>query len=218
MKLSWTAGRAVAAAVSVALMVCAVSFGLQSRRQSLAFDQWQRDIPLAETIDLSKAQISEFPYRQTCSSAHFTEISLKLPQGHEPETQSALETTLLGFSATISILDANGNVISRAQAEPYIYSGPLETRLVLFRLYNFPKGSYRANLTVASPALALATVPHSLEADYILCSLEKMPAHISAAMSVLCGIVVILIVFSAWRRLILCPRSVGSHTRRHDPE
>lgn len=160
------------------LMAGGIWFLLDARKRSAAFAAWETATPLNHPVDFSKPGQYEIEFNQTCSSAHGEVVALRMP----PELMEIMTPARLlsGLAATIEIRSqSEDHVVASATAETLWDNQTLDGAIPIFSLAPFRKGLYVASIAVTEGAPELAGHEQILEARYLLCGLEALPAEIA---------------------------------------
>jgi hypothetical protein len=185
MRSLWTTGRVIWVTLSVLLIAYGIKCLFDGQRLQRGFKEWQTATPVNGPIDLSEPGRFVLPFDQTCSSSHSETVTIRVPS----ETLRATIVTELfaGLNARLEIIDkAGSNLVESAHSEIIAGEERLDGAIPIFRISSFKKGSYQAIVTVVNGASSLNGIPQRLEARYLLCGLERLPATIAGIMGIGC--------------------------------
>jgi len=164
--------------VAIILFSGGIFFLFDARKRSEAFTAWETAMPLKLPVDFSKPGQYEIEFNQTCSSAHSEVVALRVPP--EVLTNNAATQLLSGLVATIEIRPQSGTgIVDSASAEVLWENQDLDGAIPIFSIASFRKGLYVAKVRVTEGAPALTGQKQILEARYLLCGLEALPAEIA---------------------------------------
>ncbi|MFO1512995.1 MAG: hypothetical protein U1F83_08815 [Verrucomicrobiota bacterium] len=203
MKRLWSKWMIAMVIIAVFLLIGGIYFFFDARKRAAAFASWETAAPMKVAVDFSKPGKYETDFNQTCSSSHGEMVALRIP----PETlQSNSSTQLLsGLIATIEITAISAtNVIESATSDIFWQTEAIDGAIPIFSISPFRKGVYRASIVVTEGASGLAGHEQILEARYLLCGLEALPAEIAKYLG--SGLFVIGLVFAGIPGLVLLKR------------
>ena len=197
---TWTLRRGFAIAVSLLFLGFGATCIFDGIRMSQDFEKWLTAKPMEGPIDFSAPGNFAFPFNQTCSSSHGESVSIVIPDGSSIDlTESEL---LAGLEARLEIMDEEtSEMVASAASEVRRPDELVESKVHVFNLAPFRKGTYLATVTLTSGAAALKGVPQRIEGSYQLCGLEKLPAHITLLFGVISSGIGILIALMVLARI-----------------
>ena len=191
--------------VAVFFLAGGVWFLFDSHRRNLEFEAWQTATPMKCAVDFSKPGKFDADFNQTCASSHGEVVALRIsPEALKLTTATQL---LAGLEATIEIKPASEtNTVETASAEILWQNETLDGAVPVFSISPFRKGHYQARVTVTAGAPALAGTTQTLEARYLLCGLEALPAFVARVIGIvltfvgtIIGVVVFLLALKRGR-------------------
>lgn len=183
MRLRWSKWTATMGIVAVFFLASGVWFLFDSHHRNLEFEAWQTARPMKCAVDFSKPGKFDADFIQTCSSSHGEVVALRI----FPDALKSTNVTqlLAGLEAIIEIKPTSGtNKVETASAEILWQNETLDGAVPVFSVSPFRKGSYKAHVVVTAGAPALVGTTQILEARYLLCGLEALPAFIARAIGI----------------------------------
>lgn len=197
MRLRWSKWTAVMGIIAVLMLAGGIKFLFDSQRMSREFESWQTATPMKCAVDFSKPGQFDANFNQTCSSSHGEMVALRV----SPEVLKSITVTqlLAGLEATIEIRQAPGiDPVETASVKTFWQNETLDGAIPVFPISPFRKGNYQAHVFVTAGAPALAGTAQTLEARYLICGMEAMPAAIARIIGIaltVVGTIVGLVVF-----------------------
>lgn len=164
--------------IAIILVGLGVRSLIEARKLSRAVAAWETATPLKHPVDFSKPGRYKIEFNQTCSSAHGEIVALRVPP--ELLTNSTTTQLLAGLVAMIEIRPQSvTNIIDSAAAAVLWENQTLDGAIPIFSITPFRKGLYTASVTVTEGAPILAGHEQTLEARYLFCGIELLPAEIA---------------------------------------
>jgi len=189
---TWTLRRGSAIAVSLLFLGFGVTCIFDGIRMSQDFEEWLTAKPMEGPIDLSAPGKFVFPFNQICSSSHGESVSIVIPDESSKELTEA--ELLAGLEAKLEVIDKETHeMVASAVSEVRWPDELVGSRVHIFNISPFRKGTYLATVTLTGGAAELKGVPQRIEGSYQLCGLEKLPAQIALALGVISAGIGILI-------------------------
>jgi hypothetical protein len=191
--------RAIASIVAIGLLGTSIYAAVFYRYRQRQLENWAHFRPVTASVDLSRPNTFEVPFRQVWSGSHAEGLFLSVP---DKSSFEVAENLLKGVHAEFVVTDAIGKQMLKEQIRGGTDWFDEEGALVS-RFHPFAVGEYRASLTVISGAPALAELPQSLYAKYQLCAIESLPLLIAAVVAVFAGvsgiITLVVVVRGYWK-------------------
>lgn len=210
MRPFWTKWIIATGIIAVILLGSGVVFLFDAQKRREAFVAWETATPLKHPVDFSQPGQYEAEFDQTCSSAHGEVVALRIPP--EVLTNNTATQLLSGLAATIEIrLQSGTGIVDSATAKVLWENQALDGAIPLFNIAPFRKGLYVAKVTVNEGAPALVGHKQILEARYLLCGLEALPAEIAKYFGL--GLLVVGLIITGILGLILLKRR--NHSSSH---
>jgi hypothetical protein len=188
-----TTGRKIAYGTALLLLAFGIFFCVASLKLRHDFHEWEKARPVDMKIDLSETGEFSAPFLQTCTAAHSEMLCLALsPNGESSHNESNL---LSEVRFTCRILNSNGSERLRQEftGETLWQNNLFDGAIPLISLPLFEKGTYTVIITVTQPAIAFRGVLQRINARYMLCGLEMLPAHLSMILGFIAMILAALI-------------------------
>lgn len=138
------------------------------------------------SIDLSQPGETTVPFSQTCAFAHGEALFLDVMLDDEERTD--LEPLFEGLSASLVIVDTDGNVTTDSDIDATTVQDR-DGAIMLTYIVPIAFGEYVATVRIDSGAPRLAGRDQKIYAAYLLCGMERLPAVYAGRLAVLFGII-----------------------------
>jgi hypothetical protein len=169
---------AVRGALLLVLVASGVALWVMAERASAEPDAAARARPVSMPVDISKAGMYVAPFEQTYSGSHYQSLVLEIEPN--PPGDWSPERGLKGLKGQMRILDSAGaTVVEQGISQDVDIQGTGGPGCIhLTEFYPPPKGSYKFEIDVTSPAEAMPPGHQVMTLRYRLCGLEYFPSQL----------------------------------------